>query len=264
TCEADCGACCGDGRCDPRQGEDCARCEADCGACCGDGACEAARGEACDTCAEDCGDCCGDGLCGGPVRETCATCPQDCGDCCGDGACAIDEDCLSCPDDCRCPIGERCDLQTALCVCAPDCRGAECGDDGCGGLCGLCHAPDVCDLDRQCQRLSLPCGNGMCEVNEGCDSCSEDCFCRIGDICNPMTDQCERCLPNCDGKQCGPNGCGGECGSCAPPGICDAHGLCFLPHGDTCGDDFCGPDEDCGSCPADCGTPGEICQEIPR
>jgi hypothetical protein len=30
--------------------------------------------------------------------------------------------------------------------CVPDCAGRACGDDGCGGTCGACAAPDACDL----------------------------------------------------------------------------------------------------------------------
>src|SRR2546427_6980035 len=28
--------------------------------------------------------------------------------------------------------------------CTPDCTGKECGDDGCGGSCGICTPPDTC------------------------------------------------------------------------------------------------------------------------
>ena len=55
TCED--GAClyvpwCGDGNCDAN--ESCNTCNADCGACCGNGVCEGAFGESCPTCPEDC------------------------------------------------------------------------------------------------------------------------------------------------------------------------------------------------------------------
>lgn len=34
--------------------------------------------------------------------------------------------------------------------CAPQCDGKDCGDDGCGDLCGPCDAPNVCSVTGQC------------------------------------------------------------------------------------------------------------------
>ena len=60
-------------------------------------------------------------------------------------------------------------------VCTPNCDGKECGDDGCGGVCGTCQEGETCN------------DNGSC-VSE--------------------------CVPNCDGKECGDDGCGDVCGIC--------------------------------------------------
>jgi hypothetical protein len=46
----------------------------------------------------------------------------------------------------------------------------------------------------------------------------------------------ETCVPNCDGRECGPDGCGGLCGCCAASDLCDASGAC---------NPGCGGCEDC-------------------
>ena len=40
-------------------------------------------------------------------------------------------------------------------ACVPDCSGRECGDDGCGGVCGECRGGDVCE-DGLCTRNVEP------------------------------------------------------------------------------------------------------------
>lgn len=100
-------------------------------------------------------------------------------------------------------------------VCAPDCDGKMCGDDGCGGACGTCMPGVPCTPD------------GLC-----------------GD-----------CIPDCAGKECGDDGCGGLCGQCPPnlgclEGIC-MHVDIPDCEGKVCGSDGLGGS--CGDCPcADC------------
>ena len=64
-------------------------------------------------------------------------------------------------------------------LCSLDCSGKECGDDGCGGLCGLCD-------------VGMMCAEGVCVPNT--------------------------CEAQCAGKECGDDGCGGLCGTC-PQGL---------------------------------------------
>jgi hypothetical protein len=71
-------------------------------------------------------------------------------------------------------------------VCRPACGGKSCGDDACGGTCGVC--PDGSD-------------------------CTD-------------AQQCLVCQPTCDGKSCGDDTCGGSCGSCLDGDVCAADGSC--------------------------------------
>ncbi len=68
------------------------------------------------------------------------------------------------------------------------------------------------------------------------------------------------CVPDCDGRDCGPDGCGDVCGVCTPELECDEDlGQCFDPV--VCEPDC--DDRECGSdgCGGDCGACGddEIC-----
>jgi hypothetical protein len=73
--------------------------------------------------------------------------------------------------------------------CIPQCIDIECGDDGCGGLCGPC--PQVAPY---------------CVVNQ----------CAV------------TCEPSCEGRECGADGCGGSCGACTTVGTtCADDGLCI-------------------------------------
>jgi hypothetical protein len=79
-----------------------------------------------------------------------------------------------------------------------------------------------------------------------------------------MTDDTgETCVPQCDGKQCGPDGCDGFCGACDDGAVCDAAGQCVPSGCDcagmACGDDGCGGS--CGDCAA--GTACEANQCVP-
>ncbi len=85
------------------------------------------------------------------------------------------------------------------------------------------------------------------------------------------------CVPNCDGRNCGPDGCGGSCGDCPPPWTCP-EGRCVgtcVPDcvGRQCGPDGCGglcgccahPDESCGQfgdCHAGCDSQCSDCCNV--
>ena len=155
--------------------------------------------------------------------------------------------------------------------CVPDCAESQCGDDGCGGTCGACEAPAVCNEGR--------CSEAGCGELEACDG---ECVSLIAD-----PDHCGRCGRTCAvpagsgaeaicaqaecGVACGgravnladdPNHCGACDRACATgpdgqaacvEGVCadpcgdllGCHGQCFTedsPYVSFCGDACCAVD----------------------
>jgi hypothetical protein len=170
---------------------------------------------------------------------------------CGDGACVVadKENCESCPADCGCEATQSC---VNLACCTSDCAGKECGDDGCGISCGPCALGETCE-SGSCVSIEK-CGDGKCVAgdDENCASCPSDCGCEATQSCVNLA--C--CTSDCGGKQCGDNGCDGVCGICLDGTSCEA-GTCIKIK--TCGDGKCvaGDDENCASCPSDCGCEEE-------
>ncbi len=152
-----------------------------------------------------------DSLCVGECIDMCGGCSL-----CGNGNCDPEEaeNCDTCPEDCACPGGEVCN--GGVC-CEPQCAGLECGDDGCGGLCGTCEG-GTCFGGTCC----FPqCGGKACG-DDGCGgSCGE---CPPFDKC--VNGACEICVPDCTDKNCGTDGCGGSCGDCEYGEFCPATGIC--------------------------------------
>jgi hypothetical protein len=155
--------------------------------------------------------------------------------------------------------------------CIPNCVQKSCGDDGCGGSCGVCPKDFSCDLGK-CMPAPSGCGNvtsaGLCDGTKllKCVSgqvVTVDCAAG-GKVCaySPpagVYDCVLTCLPNCAGKMCGEDGCGGSCGTCGKgdqclAGVCEPLSPC-IPDcaGRTCGDDGCGGS--CGSC-----ADGQVCK----
>ncbi len=99
------------------------------------------------------------------------------------------------------------------------------------------------------------CGDGKCDINEDCSSCSKDCgscpaYCGDGK-CNP-NENCNSCSKDCGAcapaqPYCGDGTCSSDesCSSCSKDcGVCQSY----------CGDGTCDTGEDCSSCSKDCGT----------
>lgn len=257
-CGGVCGQCaeglfCNDGNCalPPVQG-----CEALDGPGCGGCACEAC------VCAMDafCCDTLWDDICAGECVDSCGGCPEP-DPFCGDMACNGDEDCGSCPGDCTCPPGQACDGSSCV-ECLPACEGLECGDDGCGGSCGVCGDEEEC-VGGLCQGpcqpdcTGLSCGDdgcggicGECEEGESCvagdcqaeelcgngaldagEQCEVDSDCGTAAVCEEC--QCViACVPDCTDKACGDDGCGDSCGACGAGESCDDLGQCLPLTGD--------------------------------
>ncbi|TNF25185.1 MAG: hypothetical protein EP329_23480 [Deltaproteobacteria bacterium] len=276
-CTTQPGPYCGDGQCD--HGETCA---ADCQPSCPDGQCTA--NETAASCPADCGPLCGNGVCN--PSEDCLSCPKDCG--CGAGDACTREVCvggacvsrplLDCDDGVSC-TNDSCDPEdgcvntvTGACcgdgVCTPEAgeTAGSCGADCVAGPCCEAHAgpgcgvapcvacvcqllPSCCSegwssLCAQVARVGCPaecpacgaCGDEVCapQAGETCDSCPEDCGCDDANACT--TDSCVD------------PGSGFRCQSAPSPGCC--------------GNGVCEPadDEDCRTCPTDCGCDdGDAC-----
>ena len=143
--------------------------------------------------------------------------------------------------------------------CTPACDGKDCGDDGCGGICGTCGDDEVCTAGM-CEVVSeeclAACEGKICGEFDGC-ACGD---CGADEVCSMDGTECkaapEGCEDTCEGKDCGTfDGC--ECGACEDGFECDADGMCMeicepvcaadgTPF--ECGDDGCGGS--CGDCPA--------------
>src|SRR5437763_4193222 len=85
---------------------------------------------------------------------TCEAAGAQCGRI-GNGTCLTlaPLNCGPCPDAEICTAAHVCETTTTTTTtssttttmgCTPNCFGKECGDDGCGGSCGTCPAPETC------------------------------------------------------------------------------------------------------------------------
>lgn len=185
-CPVDCGKPCGDGMCEP--GETVGGCAVDCGIC-GDGVC-GKWGTQPEDCPEDCSAPCGDGICW--WGETAPNCPLDCG-ACGDGVCGIvEQEEASCILDCADCGDGICGAEEFPGTCPADCDGCvpfcapewECGDAGCGQLCGMCPGGSVC-VDHVC--CVGDCDGKQC----GDDGCEGECGpCQPGAVCSEFQCVC--------------------------------------------------------------------------
>ena len=305
-CETDCGGCgggpenCGDGFCDPADGETCSSCMSDCGCppsqTCQGGACVQGGPDSCyGQCGGSTDNCYCDDACfgfGDCCADVCQACPQltDCGGGgCGDASCDAGENCSNCPSDCPCPMGQLC--QAGVCTGGGGGGCEESDFPGCGGcpceacVCGM--DPFCCDVGwdgicvdeciEQCGGCGpvIVCGDGNCDSGNGedCATCPTDCGCPQGQAC--INGDC--CVPNCAGKECGPDGCGGTCGHC-DAGSC-SDGMCSWGlgcaesqepgcGGCTCEDCVCEFDPFCceshwdGGCVAVCLEDCEGCDQL--
>lgn len=127
-------------------------------------------------------------------------------------------------------------IATFIKDCEPKCDGSFCGDDSCGGACGVCDEGDECNGS-----------DGRCYL--------------------------ANCQPQCAERECGEDGCGGLCGTCSnnlfclgvsitseeedeatPTSTCTAFAECdhFHPTCDGCTDSqLCGSDCLCYDSPED-------------
>ena len=185
--------------------------------------------------------------------------PPYCGDC-SDGQICIVDDSYAWNNHC-------CKLQ-----CAASALGPPCGDDGCGGSCGVCEDGLVCGAVMEgnelawvcvptcatwCAQQDFQCGDheafGPADLTGGMCACGT---CPAGASC---TEEGVCCAPDCAGMECGDDGCGGACGNC-PPGDACIGGACeCVP--DCMVDEYiseCGTSDGCGGSCGECGE-DEVC-----
>ncbi len=196
----------------------------------------------------------GDGLGGDDADTLEEDLPPPCIPACQDKECGDD----GCGGNCGlCPPDHQCGEDfTCFLHCEPKCTGKQCGDDGCGGSCG------DCPFNMACNAGSCVC-NPQCEGKDcGPDGCGGSCGeCALGFQCSPFGLCEEICKPQCEGKLCGPDGCGGTCGACPPGLYCSPDGSCTDVCYPDCANKQCGPDgcgNLCGFCPCQTCAPDQV------
>jgi hypothetical protein len=154
-------------------------------------------------------------------------------------------------------------------ICLPSCQGKECGDDGCGGICGYCAEEEYC-IDNQC--LPDPYddndGDGINYAEDNCPQSynplqidtDQD---GVGDVCDPdddndlIVDEMDNCplVPNPDQADADGNGVGDLCdGFDDGDGVPDEVDNCPLVYNPT-QEDF-DADGIGDACDEICGNPG--------
>ncbi len=157
----------------------------------------------------------------------------------------------------------QCDLcESGKCidVCAPDCLGKECGDDGCGGSCGICGSSDYCE-GGQCVVLPITYSctdtdlgkdyyiKGTATEYAGSSSYSQTDYCVIGRFDTYLREYyCENDRLTSEDHSCYFYCEQGKCANCTE--TCANLGF-------ECGiQEVCRNNVNCGTCPT-----GELCQD---
>ncbi|MDP6946387.1 MAG: hypothetical protein QF464_19720, partial [Myxococcota bacterium] len=182
----------------------------------------------------------------------------DDGDFCTVDDTCTDSGCVGVPTDCSamdgdCAVGQ-CDPSNGACLTVLSEDGSTC-DDG-----DFCTSEDTCQAGAcagsltDCSHIDSVCGTGYCEpetgacvallINEG-GACDDNNPNTAFDTC--VDGECV-CLPQCEGKACGPDGCGGICsGGCDPGETCNqSQCVCTCDNGSYCdGVETCDPTMGC-------------------
>ena len=178
-----------------------------------------------------------------------------------------------------CPVGYTC-VDGDCINCVPNCTNKECGDDGCGGICGQCLSGDICQNGECTPAVGLDECKGTTEPSYSycagidyvgcCDGQGRVLWCEGGAL---YCIDCQQANPQCGWQaqegyyDCGTTGGGDptgdhpkQCTACIPacwPGFACVNGTCMACvsncAGKECGDDGCGGS--CGECPG-----GYTCQ----
>lgn len=113
---------------------------------------------------------------------------------CGDLVCSEREDCCI---DCGCAEGLVC-KENKCTLFEPPIR-SHCGNNICeiNEGCFSCSSDCLCSKSEYCDSYAdicrpVICGNNICESNESVETCCVDCKCSGGFLCNSITQQCQR------------------------------------------------------------------------
>jgi hypothetical protein len=126
---------------------------------------------------------------------------------------------------------KKCMAKAKATLCLPSCAFAFCGDDGCGGSCGTCAAPETCQNGRcvcvpKC--AGKACGPDGC--GDVCGTCTDGRTCQSGQCACPAVECNGACVPACSGSEArAPN-----CSCCTV-----AFGLCNMPNTQPCCSGIC-------------------------
>jgi hypothetical protein len=135
-------------------------------------------------------------------------------------------------------------------ACQSQCQGKQCGDDGCGGVCGGCEDNQVCAVETCC--LPEPVGNtcqgrcgtftNNCGQSVPCSACGTGHQCLSNGSC-ALPCPAETCNNGCVCSFANTEGetlCSRASNSCATtPQVCSATAEC--PLGQHCAPTGCGP-----------------------
>ncbi len=172
-----------------------------------------------------------------------------------------------CKTDVDCPAGQRC--FSSICVPADAISVTDTGDIDAHTDTQKHKDTEHKDLDINKKDQDLNTGNNETHQTDIAGDAKRDIIEKdiqiddntqntdIQDIKQDETSDIQKCIPQCDNKECGPDGCGGSCGSCQQGQEC-VKGHCKS----LCGNGTCQTDkgENCATCPTDCGCDtGQVC-----
>ena len=85
--------------------------------------------------------------------------------------------------------------------CEPACDGQTCGDDGCGGSCGTCTAPDTCVGSNCCTPECTDLVRGDDGCGRSCGDCAAGEQCSAG-LCEAKTYSCPEMFASAQALEC--------------------------------------------------------------